>query len=109
MRCSCSVGLDWRWRQCLAHADAERGTPLRRRGEWPDWLAVTSDKGTAHVFSLRRGMAQGAGSSGGSSEGGAWPEGTSPSRTNPTSALSFISVSGLTEVLGMGGGREEAD
>ncbi len=62
---------------------------LPHRGEWPDWLAVSSDKGTVHVFSLRRGMGQSAGRSG----EGSGSEGTSPSRTNPTSALSFVSVS----------------
>ena len=78
------------------------------RGEWPDWLAVTSDKGTLHVFSLRRGMGQGgvartvgggggvASSSNGTAAAAAAPAGaddTSPTRANPTSALSFVSVS----------------
>ncbi|GAB4820207.1 hypothetical protein N2152v2_007253 [Parachlorella kessleri] len=74
------------------------------RGEWPDWLAVTSDKGTLHVFSLRRGMGQGEaarGGGGGSSGGASSSNGSnaaatgaddaSPTRANPTSALSFVS------------------
>ena len=56
-------------------------------------MAVTSDKGTVHVFSLRRGQGQGGGGGGGGSNGGGGGEGSSPSRANPTSALSFVSVS----------------
>jgi hypothetical protein len=92
------------------------------RGDLPDWVAVTSDKGTAHVFSLAAGGKQqggggsssssgaagggargqqqqgggsgggGGGESGGSGNGGSEVAG-SPSRSNPLSALSFVSVS----------------
>lgn len=76
------------------------------RGDTPDWLAVTSDKGTAHVFSLAgsNGRQQSGGGSGSSSSSGAGqPAGSGGSggdaagqqqqggRSNPVSALSFLS------------------
>jgi hypothetical protein len=87
------------------------------RGELPDWVAVTSDKGTAHVFSLAAGGKQQGGGSSGAAGGGARGQqqqqgggggdsgsngnggggnevAGSPSRSNPLSALSFVSVSG---------------
>ena len=67
------------------------------RGPTPEWVAATSDKGTAHVFSLRQaGGGSGSGGSGGGGGAGQSGEGelaSSPSRANPTSALSFVSVS----------------
>ena len=92
------------------------------RGDQPAWVAVTSDKGTAHVFSLagssRQQQQQQAGSGGGRDGGGSRGGGSSgaagsgngqqqptsgaasgveqppQSRGNPLSALSFVSVSG---------------
>lgn len=75
------------------------------RGDTPDWLAVTSDKGTAHVFSLAgsNGRQQSGGGSGSSSSSGAGqPSGGGSGgdaagqqqqggRSNPVSALSFLS------------------
>ncbi|KAI3432614.1 hypothetical protein D9Q98_004160 [Chlorella vulgaris] len=80
------------------------------RGDQPDWLAVTSDKGTAHVFSLTGGSKQQAAGPRGATaasdssndrsgsthnrqqqpgEGGA--EQTAAGRNNPLSSLSFVS------------------
>ncbi len=75
------------------------------RGDSPDWLAVTSDKGTAHVFSLAGAAGRqpgGSGSSGssgrgqqggGSGSGGGGDAAGQPQagRSNPVSALSFLS------------------
>lgn len=56
------------------------------RGERPDWLAVTSDKGTLHVFALAAGAGSGQGGGGAAEQGSA-----SPSRSaNPVSALSRV-------------------
>jgi hypothetical protein len=64
------------------------------------WLAVSSDKGTVHVFSLSGGGTSGGGSGGGSGPpagaeeaGGASPggsDGGAKQRQNPTSMLSFV-------------------
>ena len=66
------------------------------RGDNPEWLAVASDKGTAHVFSLAGpggrqpggGGGQQPGSGGGGGGDGAAQQG---GRSNPVSALSFLS------------------
>lgn len=79
-------------------------------GDMPNWVAVTSDKGTAHIFSLS-GRRQQAGGSRDATTGGSNGGGSSSSSTqqqqgdsreklsgsgrsyNPVSTLSFVSVS----------------
>merc|ERR1712130_622433 len=56
------------------------------KGDNPDWLAVSSDKGTIHVFSLQRKTP----ATPDSAPNGA-PEREAPAR-NPLSALSFVST-----------------
>jgi len=56
------------------------------KGDSPDWLAVSSDKGTIHIFSLHRKTP----TSPDSAPNGA-PERVAQAR-NPLSALSFVSV-----------------
>lgn len=70
-------------------------------GDQPDWLAVSSDKGTAHVFSLAGGGRQpGARGGGGGGNGRGQQPGDggdagrgAQGRGNPLSSLSFVSVS----------------
>lgn len=61
------------------------------KGEQPDWLAVSSDKGTIHIFSLQQKMPL----SPDSAPNGA-PERDNNQPKNPLSALSFVSVSYLS-------------
>ena len=86
------------------------------KGEQPDWLVLSSDKGTVHVFSLRNRPGQAAapaaaaepGSPATASRDGAPATAPAPapaaqpvassaaaSARNPTSALSFVSVGSL--------------
>ena len=57
------------------------------RAETPEWLAVSSDKGTVHVFKLtigeRSAVAMAAAATNGTAAGG---------MANPVSPLSFVSV-----------------
>ena len=72
---------------------------MARRGERPDWLAVTSDKGTLHVFALAAGAGGGQGGGGAAEQGSA-----SPSRSaNPVSALSRVGVRAWAPPVGLGG------
>ena len=72
------------------------------RGESPDFVAVTSDKHTVHVFNLDRkqtqaipALDQGDGQANGEQ-----------SPKNPISALSFVSVSTLESCMGCGKGQK---
>lgn len=60
------------------------------RGDVPEWLAVSSDKGTVHVFSLAMGE-RAAKVQQKAATNGTLPPGTA----NPVSALSFVSVRAL--------------
>lgn len=57
------------------------------KGEQPDWLAVSSDKGTIHIFSLQQKTPL----LPDSAPNGA-PERDNNQPKNPLSALSFVSV-----------------
>ena len=61
------------------------------RGDAPEWLAVASDKGTAHVFSLAGANGRQQGSGGGGGSGGDAAGQQQGGRSNPVSALSFLS------------------
>jgi hypothetical protein len=63
------------------------------RAETPEWLAVSSDKGTVHVFKLtigeRSAVAMAAAATNGTTTGGT---------ANPVSPLSFVSVRAVPDV-----------
>lgn len=63
------------------------------KGDRPHWLALSSDKGTVHVFSLDQRQP--------SPEAGAAATNDAGSLRNPVSPFSFVSVSSLSDPLGL--------